>query len=117
MKKLLLIIIFIIAAVAVNPSNGNAITGKQLFKKEECGLCHAVNKKGGAMMGPNLSVIGKIRSYSWIRRQIRNPKLNFFTPNSFVIFHGKIYESNMPANKKISANNLDKLSQYLKSLK
>ena len=57
-------------------------------------------KKGGAMMGPNLSVIGKIRSYSWIRRQIRNPKLNFFTPNSFVIFHGKIYESNMPANKK-----------------
>ena len=116
MKKLLLIIIFIIAAVVAKPSNSNAIPGKQLFKKEECILCHTVNKKGGTM-GPNLSDIGKIRSYSWIRRQIRNPKLNFFTPNSFVIFHGKIYKSIMPANKKISANNLNKLAGYLKSLK
>ncbi len=116
MKRLLLIIIFIIAAVAVSPPNGNAIAGRQLFKKEECILCHTINKKGGTM-GPNLSTIGKIRSYSWIRKQIRNPKLDFFTPNSFVIFHGKIYKSIMPANKKISADNLNKLAQYLKSLK
>jgi cytochrome c551/c552 len=116
MKKLLLIIIFIIVAIAINPLDSHAFAGKQLFKKEQCILCHAINKKGGTM-GPNLSAIGKIRSYSWIRKQIRNPKLDFFTPNSFVIFHGKIYKSIMPANKKISADNLNKLAQYLKSLK
>ena len=116
MKRLFLIIIFIIAAITVNPLDSHAFAGRQLFKKEQCILCHAINKKVGTM-GPNLSSIGKIRTYSWIKRQIRNPKLNFFTPNSFVIFNGRVYESIMPANKKISANNLNKLAQYLKSLK
>ncbi len=119
MKELLLTIIFIIAVIAVNPLNSHAFTGEQLFKKEGCILCHIINKKGGTM-GPNLSTIGKIRTYSWIRRQIINPKLNFFTPNSFVIFHGKIYKSIMPVMpgyKKISANNLNKLAHYLESLK
>jgi mono/diheme cytochrome c family protein len=116
MKRVLFIIIFIIGIMAINPSNGYALTGKQLFSKDECFLCHTVNGKGGSI-APNLSAIGKIRTYSWIRRQIRNPKLNFFTPNSFAIFHGKIYRSIMPANKKMSAGNLNKLASYLASLK
>ena len=118
MKKLFVIIIFIVTTVVIafNSSKGYALTGRQLFQKEGCIMCHTINKKGGTI-GPNLSAIGKIRTYSWIRRQIRNPKTNFFTPNSFAIFHGKTYESVMPTNKKISANNLNRLTQYLTSLK
>jgi cytochrome c551/c552 len=118
MKKLLPIIIFIVTtgAIAFNSSKSYALTGRQLFQKEGCIMCHTIDKKGGAI-GPNLSAIGKIRTYLWVRRQIRNPKSNFFTPNSFSIFHGKTYESIMPANKKISANNLNRLAQYLTSLK
>lgn len=116
MGKVLFLTIFIIGVIVINSSTSYALTGKQLFSKEGCILCHAVNGKGGSF-GPNLSSIGKIRTYSWIRRQIRNPKLNFFTPNSFVIFHGKTYKSIMPANKKISVTNLNRLTQYLASLK
>ena len=116
MKRVLFIIIFIIGIMAMNPSNGYALTGKQLFSKYECSLCHIINGKGSSI-GPNLSAIGKIRTYSWIRRQIRNPKLNFFTPNSFAIFNGKIYQSIMPTNKKMSAGDLNKLANYLASLK
>jgi cytochrome c551/c552 len=116
MKKVLLIAIFIIGIITISPLKSHALTGKQLFSKDECFLCHTVNGKGGSI-APNLSAIGKIRTYSWIRRQIRNPKLNFFTPNSFAIFHGKIYRSIMPANKKMSAGNLNKLANYLASLK
>lgn len=116
MKKLLLIPIFIIGFIAINSSSSYALTGKQLFSKNECFLCHIVNGKGGSI-GPNLSAIGNIRTYSWIRRQIRNPKLNFFTPNSFAIIYGKTYKSIMPPNKKINTVKLDKLATYLASLK
>ncbi|MHB8232994.1 MAG: c-type cytochrome [bacterium] len=116
MKKSLLISIFIIGFITINSSLSYALTGRQLFVKDGCIACHAINGKGGSF-GPNLSAIGKIRAYSWIKKQIRNPKLNFFTPNSFVIFHGKTYESIMPANKKINAANLNRLTQYLASLK
>ncbi len=116
MKRMFLLVVFIIGIIAINLKVSYAMTGKQLFKKDGCILCHAIHGKGGSF-GPNLSAIGKIRTYSWIRRQIRNPKLNFFTPNSFVMFHGKVYESIMPANKKISDANLNKLTQYLTSLK
>jgi cytochrome c551/c552 len=116
MKKLLPISIFIIGFITINSSLSYALTGKQLFSKEGCAMCHAIDGKGGTM-SPDLSAIGKIRSYAWIRRQIRDPKLNFFTPNSFAIFRGKTYESIMPADKKISGANLDKLAGYLASLK
>ncbi|MCL4321782.1 MAG: cytochrome c [Deltaproteobacteria bacterium] len=120
MKNMFLLAVFVIGFTVINLNAGYAMagnmTGKQLFKKEGCILCHAIHGKGGSW-GPNLSDIGKIRSYSWIRRQIKNPGLNFFTPHSFVIFHGKVYESIMPANKKINAKSLNRLTQYLASLK
>jgi cbb3-type cytochrome oxidase cytochrome c subunit len=115
-RVVLLPAIFIIGIIAISYSTCYALTGKQLFVKNGCIACHAINGKGGSF-GPNLSVIGKIRTNSWIKRQIRNPKLNFFTPNSFAIFHGKTYESIMPANKKITAANLNTLTKYLSSLK
>lgn len=116
MKRILLAVLFTAGMILMNISSSYAITGGQLFNKKGCILCHAIDGKGGSM-GPNLSAIGKIRSESWIAKQIINPKLNFFTPNSFVIFHGKTYRSFMPADKKISAQNLNKLAGYLASLK
>ncbi len=94
-----------------------ALTGKLLFSKEGCIMCHSINGNGGSL-GPNLSTIGKKRSLTFIKRMIKNPSLNFFTPNSWAIINGKIYRSIMPAGKgRISKNDINALSEYLKSLK
>lgn len=55
------------------PPKGDPSRGEQLFwAKGQCGSCHMVGARGGRS-GPNLSRIGRERSYAHLRTSIVNP--------------------------------------------
>lgn len=55
------------------PLHGNAAQGERLFwGKGQCGSCHRVGAKGGSS-GPNLSRVGRQRSYAYLRTSITDP--------------------------------------------
>lgn len=58
---------------AAAPFKGDATRGEALFwKKGGCGACHAVGAKGGHS-GPDLSRIGRQRSYAYLHESIVDP--------------------------------------------
>ena len=58
------------------PIKGDATHGGELFwGKGNCGSCHMVDAKGGRS-GPNLSRIGRQRSYDFLRESIIHPSTN-----------------------------------------
>ena len=91
-------------------------TGPALFHYEGCIMCHTINVLGGGMMGPNLSHIGSIRSFSWIATQIADPSAHF-KRNSIVTLNGVKYRAIMPSFKNMSSKNIGMLAKYLESLK
>ncbi len=90
-------------------------TGYALFRYEGCIMCHTINGQGG-MMGPNLSHIGSIRSFSWIATQIADPSAHF-KRGSVVTLNGIKYPVIMPHFKNMSSKNIGILAKYLSSLK
>ncbi len=53
--------------------NGDAARGRALFRgKGNCEACHGVDGKGG-ISGPDLSRIGRQRSYEYIRASVVDP--------------------------------------------
>ncbi len=91
-------------------------TGPALFHYEGCFMCHAINGLGGGFMGPNLSHIGSIRSFSWIATQIADPSAHF-KRNSAVTLNGVKYRAVMPSFKNMSSKDIGILAKYLESLK
>ena len=91
-------------------------TGPALFHYEGCIMCHTINGLGGGMMGPNLTHIGSIRSFSWIATQIADPSAHF-KRNSVVTLNGVKYTAIMPSFKNMSSKNIGILAKYLESLK
>ncbi len=91
-------------------------TGPALFHYEGCIMCHTINGLGGGMMGPNLSHIGSIRSFSWIATQIADPSAHF-KRNSVVTLNGVKYTAIMPSFKNMSSKDIGILAKYLESLK
>ena len=91
-------------------------TGPALFHYEGCIMCHTINGLGGGMMGPNLTHIGSIRSFSWIATQIADPSAHF-KRNSVVTLNGVKYRAIMPSFKNMSSKDIGILAKYLGSLK
>ena len=91
-------------------------TGPALFHYEGCFMCHTINSLGGGVMGPNLTHIGSIRSFSWIATQIADPSAHF-KKNSVVTLNGVKYTAVMPSFKNMSSKNIGILAKYLASLK
>ena len=91
-------------------------TGPALFHYEGCIMCHTINGLGGGIMGPNLSHIGSIRSFSWIATQIADPSAHF-KRGSLVTLNGLKYRAIMPSFKNMSSKDVGILSKYLESLK
>ena len=91
-------------------------TGPALFHYEGCFMCHTINSLGGGVMGPNLTHIGSIRSFSWIATQIADPSAHF-KRNSVVTLNGVKYTAVMPSFKNMSSKNIGILAKYLASLK
>ena len=92
-------------------------TGPALFHYEGCFMCHTINSLGaGGNDAPNLSHIGKIRSFSWIATQIADPSAHF-KRNSVVTLNGVKYRAVMPSFKNMSSKNIGILAKYLESLK
>jgi len=59
-----------------SPVKGDPVRGKDLFwGKGNCGQCHAVNTRGGRF-GPDLSRIGRERSYEFLRNSVLDPSLD-----------------------------------------
>lgn len=62
-----------------NVTGGNASAGKEFFwKTGECGDCHMVNGKGG-VLGPDLSVIGSLKTIAYLTLKIRDPNKELTT--------------------------------------
>ena len=85
--------------------------GRAVFEKQDCGNCHKIHgnavkgKKGGN--APDLGTVGLDRSHTaaWIADHIKDPKVH------------KPMSNMPPYEKKISAEDLKDLSNYLASLK
>ena len=90
-------------------------TGYALFRYEGCIMCHTINGQGG-MMGPDLSHIGSIRSFSWIATQIADPSAHF-KRGSVVTLNGIKYAVIMPHFKNMPSEDIGILAKYLSSLK
>ncbi|MHB1661769.1 MAG: c-type cytochrome [bacterium] len=91
-------------------------TGPALFRYEGCFMCHTINGSGGDGMAPNLSHIGRVRSFSWIATQIADPSAHF-KRNSVVTLNGAKYKAVMPSFKNMSSKDIGILAKYLESLK
>lgn len=89
--------------------------GLEFFMQANCIACHKINGIGGDA-GPNLSHIGRNRSLSWIKAQIKDPQIHF-AYGIPVTVNGKPYVVIMPENKGLSHYRLVKIARYLESLK
>ncbi|MBS1829275.1 MAG: c-type cytochrome [Acidobacteria bacterium] len=58
------------AAFVMHP--GDAAKGAEVFAKNGCGACHSIGGQGGTL-GPDLSTIGGLRSYEYLREAIVKP--------------------------------------------
>lgn len=71
---------------------GDAARGRELFwGKGRCGNCHMVDAKGGRS-GPNLSRVGRQRSYAYLRASIVDPSADItpgYSTVSVVLRDGK----------------------------
>ncbi len=47
--------------------------GKMLYEGKKCGLCHAINGKGGKK-GTDLSDTGNKRDAGWLMKYLKDPK-------------------------------------------
>ena len=79
-------------ATTTAPAPGDAVRGGELFwSKGRCGNCHMVAAKGGRS-GPNLTRVGRQRSYAYLRASIVDPSADI-TPGygavSVVLKDGK----------------------------
>ncbi len=53
---------------------GDPVAGKSIYEgKGRCGLCHAVNRKGGSL-GPDLSDVGRRRGTRYLAESLLNPE-------------------------------------------
>ena len=82
--------------------SGGELTGEALFN-ERCRGCHTVHEKGGAV-GPNLSIIGRVRSRAHLEQMIRQPSK---------VFPGSV----MPAFDTFSTRQVTSLVDFLSNLK
>ncbi|MCL4321791.1 MAG: cytochrome c [Deltaproteobacteria bacterium] len=89
-------------------------SGPKLFKEYYCIDCHTLGHQGGTV-GPDLSYVGKTKSFSWIKAQILNPDSHFILGEKKEI-NGKIYLTRMPGfAKTIPSSVVNKLAGYIKS--
>ncbi len=75
--------------------------GAVLFKKERCIYCHSF-KGQGANIGPDLTDVTRRRDDTWLKDQIRNPRLH--NPDSA-----------MPPHEYLSKKEINSLIKYLHS--
>lgn len=80
------------SSTEATPAPGDAAKGKELFwGKGRCSSCHMVDAKGGRS-GPNLSRIGRQRSYAFLRTSIVEPSADIspgYSTVSVVLRDGK----------------------------
>ncbi len=81
----------------------NIGVGAALFKVRGCMTCHSLNGKGGKR-GPDLSKVGASYDMETLKEMIKEPKN--INPNS-----------KMPSQKQLSEEELQKLAEFLISLK
>lgn len=77
--------------------------GAEIFRRERCNECHAVDGKGGGA-APDLSAVGGRRSKEYIISQIKYPKSH--NP-----------ESNMPSFAHLPEKDIQDLADYLAGLR
>ncbi len=80
-----------------------ASPGAAVFQRRGCMNCHALNGKGGSV-GPALDAAGKRMKQAEIKRYIRDPKA--VNPKAI-----------MPAQKELSAKELEEVAGFLANLK
>ena len=90
------------SAVKQDSQSSGELTGEALFN-ERCRGCHTVLEKGG-LVGPNLSIIGRVRSRAYLEQMIRQPSKTF--PGSV-----------MPTFDTFSNRQITSLVEFLSNLK
>jgi len=66
------------------PPAGNRASGEKLFwGKGGCGACHRVNGRGNRS-GPDLSIVGRQRSYAFIKESVLQPNAYLSPGNSTI---------------------------------
>lgn len=53
-------------------AKGDAAKGERVYRKNGCGGCHAIRDEGGHS-GPNLTRVGRQRSYAYLRDAVLDP--------------------------------------------
>ena len=115
MKKMIVLSLFICAAIAFSASAAFAASGPSFFSSEGCIGCHSINGSGGAV-GPDLSHVGSRKSLSWIKTQIVTPDAHFQS-GSTVTINGNSYMAIMPNHKDMPVSEVNAIAAYLESLK
>jgi mono/diheme cytochrome c family protein len=69
---LLALVMTIAAAPALAQGPGPVAEGKQVFTSQGCYGCHTVEKYG-TPIGPDLSLVGRKHSETWIAQWLRDP--------------------------------------------
>ncbi len=76
MKRIIIALVISFMSMAIGFQVGEASeleTGKQLYAKKRCRLCHAIEGKGGRMAA-DLSHVGSERDREWLSTFLKNPK-------------------------------------------
>ena len=89
-------------AVAIK-EKPDLLTGKNIYEKYRCDLCHKIGSQGG-IVGPDLTHVGSKKDFLWLAKQVRDPKSN--KP-----------DGQMPAFPQISEGEMNALVEYMTNLK
>lgn len=76
MRKIIIAVIILFMSAALGVLRGEASeveTGKHLYEKKRCGMCHVIEGKGGKMAS-DLSHVGSERNREWLTAFLKNPK-------------------------------------------
>jgi len=102
------------APTAVAPEVGRPLTsveraGRALFKRQQCGGCHAVGSEGGAEKGsdaPDLTEVGLRHSGAWLHSFLEQPER--FHPDTKMPAYGP---------PSLSHQEIEEITRYLASLR
>ena len=105
----------VVGALALSASVAqaqDAKKGKAVYTSKGCGACHAINKPGAKMSGPDLGGVTQRRTHDWLKKWLKDPNAMFGSDSTADAILAEAKNVKMP-NLKLSDSDIESLIAYM----